>query len=179
MKSLKYLNTITGFTFVETLVTVLLYVMIAAACYTALIAGNSSWQLTSTMVELQQEFRKAMDFMTDDLRQAGSASITNVPADGVWYNTITFKKCNGVAGGNISWAGNTVQYVLGTGAGANRLLHKSGGQDKVIAQDIQTLQIRRSLSTPNLVEVSLLAQKNTSGGKLLSFNSNFSVRLRN
>lgn len=173
MKNLK------GFTTVEVLVTVLIYSIIAGSCYMALISGNTAWQLTSVEVELQQELRKGIDAMAEDLRQAGSSSITDVPADGVWYTTITFKTCTGVSGGNISWSSNTVQYVLGTGANANRILRNSGGQSKVIAQDIQTLQIRRQSSTPNIVELSLSAQKKTSGARLLNLNSNFSTRLRN
>ncbi len=158
---------------VEVLVMVFIYSIIAGACYVALMSGNTFWQVTSVETELQQELRKGMDAMTEDLRQAGSSSITDVPADGVWYTTITFKICTGVSGGSISWSSN-IQYVLGTGANANRLLR--GG--KVVAQDIETLQIRRKTSSPNIVEVSLLAQKNTSGSRLLSMNSNFSVKLR-
>ena len=179
MKNFKNYNTFKGFTTVEVLVVVFIYSIIAGSCYVALISGNTSWQVTSAQVELQQELRKGMDAMSEDLRQAGASSITNVPADGIWYNTITFKICTGVSSGNISWSSNTIQYVIGSGANVNQILRKSGSQSKVIAQDIQTLQIRRQSSAPNIVEVSLLAQKNTSGGRLLSLNSNFSAKLRN
>lgn len=179
MKNLKCLHASQGFTTAEALVMVLIYSIISGACYVALLSGNTSWQVTSVQTELQQELRKGMDAMTEDLRQAGSSSITNVSADGLVYPTITFKICTGVSGGNITWSSDTVQYVLGTGANANRLLRNSGAQSKVIAQNIQTLQIVRNSGSPNIVEVSILARKNTSGSRLLSMNSSFSVKLRN
>ena len=172
-------NTLKGLTTVEVLVTVLIFSIIAGACYMALISGNMSWQVTSVATELQQELRKGMDTMTEDLRQTGASTITDVNADGAPYNMITFKICTGVSGGNISWSSNTVQYALGSGINVNKILRTSGGQSKVIAQDIQTLQIRRQSSAPNIVEVSLSAQKNTVGGRLLSLSSIFDVKLRN
>ena len=177
-KNLSFLNNMRGISLVESLMTILIYAFISAACFTALTYGSQSWRVNSVKVELQQELRKAMDWITEDLRQAGPSSITNVPADGTWYNTITFKICNGASGGNISWAAQNTQYSKG-GTGSAQLLRTTGAQSQVIAQDIQSLQFRRTTTAGNIVNVALTVQKNTIGGRLLTLTSNFQVKLRN
>lgn len=161
----------------EVLVTVIIYSLIVAACYLAFAAGNQSWQVNRVQVELQQELRKAMDWMVSDLRQSGSSAIVDVPSDGVWYNTITFKIAAGINNSNISWSGD-IQYLLG-GTNANQLLRQAGGQVKILAQAITSLQFRRQMATAGTVEVFLTAEKTTPQGQLLSQDRNFQVSLRN
>ncbi|MBI5149864.1 MAG: prepilin-type N-terminal cleavage/methylation domain-containing protein [Candidatus Omnitrophica bacterium] len=157
-----------GFTLVEAMVTVIIFTFILGICYTLLISGSDSWETNSARVELQQELRKAMDWIAQDLRQAGSASITNVPADGATYTSITFRKSAGASGGNLVWDSNTTTYSLG-GTGGTQLLRQVSGQTaSVIAQDIQSLQFSRQASTANVVDVSLQAQKTTLRGKTLA-----------
>jgi len=166
-----------GFTLVEILVAVSLYSLIAAACFVAFITGNRSWQVNKVQLEIQQELRKAMDWMIEDLRQSGSSAIVDVPSDGVWYNSITFKMAEGINNGNISWSGD-VQYALG-GTNSNQLLRQTGGEEKILAQNITTLQFRRQTGTPKSLEVSLTAQKTTPEGQVLNQDLNFQIKLRN
>ena len=157
-----------GFTLIEALVTVIIFAFILGICYALLISGSDSWEANSARVELQQELRKATDWITQDLRQAGSASITNVPADGATYTSITFRKAAGVSGGNLVWDTDTTRYFLG-GTGSTQLQKQVGAQTaSVIAQDIQTLQFSRQAGTSNIVNVSLQAQKKTPRGKNLT-----------
>ena len=171
-------NSSLGFTFVETLMAIFIFSVIMTASYVTLLSGTFSWQINNTEIELQQELRKAVDWMAEDLRQAGTSSITNVPADGVWYATITFKISAGVNNGNILWAGSSTQYLLG-GTGSTQLQRKIGSQTQVIAQNIASLQIRREAGTPKIVEVALRAEKRTPEGHLIQVSSNFNSRLRN
>ena len=150
-----------GFTLVEMMVTVAIFSFILGICYTLFISGSNSWETNSVRVELQQELRRAMDWVSQDLRQSGSAAITNVPADGATYTSITFRKSAGASGGNLVWDVNTTRYFLG-GVAGNQLQKQVGVQPaSLIAQNIQSLQFSRQVSTPNIVDVSLQAQKTT------------------
>ncbi len=174
-----------GFTLIEALVTTIIFAFIMGICYTLLISGSDSWETNSARVELQQELRKAMDWISQDLRQAGSASITNVPADGNTYTSITFRKSAGASGGNLVWDTNTTRYFLG-GTGNTQLQRQIGSQTaSVIAQDMQSLQFSRQASTSNIVNVSIQTQKKTPRGKNLTgkapiqANLTFKIYLRN
>ena len=183
-----------GFTLVEILVTVLIFSVLAAAVNTVLLAGDSSWQTNNVQVELQQDLRKAMDWMKDDIRQTGSIAIDNVPADGTWYTTITFQKAIGIDGGSIEWNNDgaspsneiTTQFVLG-GADSNqlqRLTVTDDGDDAtntttVVANNIQAVQFRRLASVSKVVEVDIDAQKTTVKGAVITSSLDFKVQLRN
>lgn len=167
-----------GFSLPEALITVVITVIIFAAFFIILISSSDTWQVNKVQIELQQELRKAMDWTTKELLQAGTSTITNVPADGNWYTSMTFKIPSGVSGGSVSWASDTTTFSLG-GTGGKDLLRTVGSQIDTIAQDIQTLQFRRQSTSPSIVEVNLLASKSTPKGKTLTNSLKFSMRMRN
>lgn len=168
-----------GFTMIEALVTALIFSFIAGGIYTTMLAGDSSWSHNSIQIELQQELRKSMNAMQNDLQQSGSSAITDVPADGTWYDSITFYKTNGVSGASISWNSDTTQFLLG-GANSDQLQRIEGSTTTVIAQDISSLQIRRLSTASGIVEVSLEAEKGgLKRGGTVSDSLDFKVSLRN
>ncbi|MBI5415989.1 MAG: prepilin-type N-terminal cleavage/methylation domain-containing protein [Candidatus Omnitrophica bacterium] len=174
-----------GVSLVEVLVTVVLLSFIMGICYALLISGSDSWEINNVRVGLQQELRKGVDWITQDLRQAGSASITDVPADGTVHTSITFYKCAGASGGNLVWDSNTTRYFL-SGSGGNQLQRQVGSQTaSVIAQNVQSLQFSRSSTSPGVVNVTVQAQKAPPRGKNLSGNvpiqlsMSFKISLRN
>lgn len=167
-----------GMTLAEILLVTALFSVLMGACLMVLLSGSASWQTNSVQVQLQQELRISIEWIKEDLMESGSSVITDVPPDGNWYNTITFKVSNGVSGGNIVWSSQAIQYLLG-GADSNQLQRKVGAQVKIIAQNIQALHFRRQVATPNLVEISLTAQKNTTEGRLMTTTVPFEVKLRN
>jgi prepilin-type N-terminal cleavage/methylation domain-containing protein len=167
-----------GFTLVESIVTIVIFSFIAGGIYATLLAGDSSWHINSIQIELQQELRKAMSGMRDDLWQSGRAAITDVPADGAWYSTITFYKAAGVSGGKISWSSDTTQFLLG-GTNMDQLQRIEDLTTKVMAQSISSLQFRRLATAPDIVEVALQAEKDTFKGGTMSDTLNFKIHLRN
>jgi len=180
MKSPDCLKRNGGYSLVEALVTVLIFSVIIGAIHATLQVGDSSWNVNSVNIALQQELRKAMDWMKDDLRQSGPTAITmDFPADGVWYDTITFQISNGVSGGGIVWSTDTIQFLRDAG-GLNQLQRVEGSTTRVLATNITSLQFRRLTASPNIVDVALQAQKVTSktGGTVTS-SLNFKVKLRN
>lgn len=180
MKRINHRRTINdcrGFTLAEVLVSVFIFVILASACYTIMASSSSSWQANRVRIQLQQELRKSQGWMINELRQAGSSTITGGPtsADGTPYNTITFRTTTGVAGGAITWSANTIQFSLD---GTN-LQRVSGGTTRILAQNISLLQIRRQAATPNLIEVTLQAQRTVPSAPTITGNLSFKVQLRN
>ena len=174
-----------AFTLTETLVTVAIFSIMGVAVYATLLAGNTSMDTTSAIVELQTDLRIAMERMKADLSQAGTTSIIDVPADGSWYSTITFRVPESVdADGRIDWPEETIQYLLG--GPSNKQLQRQieenlvVQENKVIAQNIKTLQVRRQTSTPKIVEVSMHALNDGSVAlRSVSTDIDFKVILRN
>jgi prepilin-type N-terminal cleavage/methylation domain-containing protein len=168
-----------GFTIVEVMMTVFIFVAVAGACYFSLNSGMRNWKVNNARLELQQELRKAMDWMTEDLRHSGtSSSVMNVPADDAWYTSATFRRATGVSGGSIVWSTDTYQYVLG-GTGNTTLQRIVGANTQVVATNVQSLQIRRLSVSPEIVEVRMRVRRPTIGGGFMEANNNFKVKLRN
>ena len=168
-----------GLTFVEALVVVLLFSVLFGACFAVLLSGSESWQTNSTYIQLTQELRKAMEWMKEDLVETGTSVITDVPADGNWYNTITFRRISSVTGGAIVWMTDTSKFFLGGASGRQLISRQGASTDKIIAQDIKTLQIRRPVGSSDIVEVSLTAERTTPKGRVLTAGLDFQVRVRN
>lgn len=168
-----------GFSLVEVLITVSLFAILFTACFIVLLSGSKSWEINSTKMQVQQELRKAVDWIKEDMFDAGQSTITNVPADGSWYSTITFKVPTGVSGNAPVWSSSTTQFVLGGGATANQLQEITGGVTRILANKIQSLQFRRQSTSPGIVEVSVQAQKTSTKGTLVTMSTSFKVKLRN
>ena len=167
-----------GLTLVEVLITVLVYSVVIAASYSVLTSGILTWQVNNVKVELQQELRKAMDWMMMDLRQAGASSIDDVAVSNTWSTVITFSIANGVSGGITTWTTDKIKYYLG-GTGGTLLKRQYGAATRDIAQNITVFQVRRPVSAPNTVEVNLQAQKQTTRGNTVQLDQSFVVKLRN
>lgn len=173
-----------GFSLVETLVTTLIFAVLAGGIYAALVAGNTSWEVNRIRIELQQDLRIAMDRLKEDLTQASTISITDVPANNTWYSSITFRIPESVdTSGNIQWPDETIQYLL-SGTDSNELTRQVEEdlvvtEERLIAQNIESLQIRRLTSTPEIVEITLQAQKDAQTGDTITVDSSFKLKLRN
>lgn len=171
-----------GVTLVEALVTVIIFTVILGACYMLLISGTDAWEANDTKMQLQQDLRKALGWISEDLRQSGTGVISDVPADGTPYSSITFNKVSGVSGGAIVWDTSAVAYSLS----GTDLERQVGSQTPtVIAQNVSSLAFQRSSSTPKIVEVSIAAQEQTTRGKSMTgkayiqASEDFKIYLRN
>lgn len=167
-----------GITLIEMVVIFSIFLILIGALLTVLATSRTSWQVGSARIDLQQELRKSMDWIAKELRQGGSSTISDVPADGAWYSNITFRTPEDVIDGHIIWASDDIQYVLGDSDG-RQLLRKEGSEERVLANDIFSFQIRRNPSTPAIVEVALEAQKRTLRGVQVTRGAQFKIKLRN
>ena len=167
-----------GFTLVEVMFAILIGSALMAALYMILINGSDSWQATGTKVELRQNVRSTMSWLTDDLREASQFAVSNVPADGNWYTAISFRKAASVSNGNLTWS-NAISYTV-TGSNPKQLNRvMTGNPSKLIAQNIETFQVRRLASDPNILEFNITALKRTPRGITVSVNQQFKVECRN
>lgn len=178
-KTNQSLNKNNGSILTEVMVVILIFSLLLGVVFTILATGKNAWYIGDTSVELQQELRKAMTIMARDLRQTGSAKIIGVPPNGSWCSSITFQKPTGANFGYITW-GPQNQFVLG-GLNNRQLLRLNalGNTEEVLANNINSLQIRRQYATRDVIEVVLNADKSTVKGTQINRDLSFQVKLRN
>ncbi len=172
-----------GFTLLELMVVIFIFSIIMAATFGVLSMGTQSWHTGSTQVELQQETRRAMDWMVKEIRQSAEDAIPSMPNPSLSYNSnsITFRVPDDIdgdgdvidVGGDIEW-GNTITYsLLG-----NQVQRTSVGVTTVLANRVVNLQFTKAANIP-IIEISLQAQKDAVPGRAMQSTLNSQVTLRN
>lgn len=151
-----------GMTLLEIIIAACLFSIISAAIFSVLATGRNSLTAGESQVGAQQACRNGLDSMIKELRQAGVSTIQGVPGDGVNYNSITFQIPASIAASGVTWTGN-INYSLG-GLNGAQLLRTQSGSQKVLANNISALSFNRSAVNPNVVNISITAQKNTFPG---------------
>lgn len=63
---------IKGFTIVELLITTLIFAVVLAGAYAALLAGQSAWSTTDTGIRLQENLRETLQRVAMELQESGS-----------------------------------------------------------------------------------------------------------
>ena len=169
-----------GLSLAEVMVTSVIFLMVVSGFYAALAAGDSSWQTNSTKIELQQNLRIAMGAMIYDLRQAGPASIADVPSDDTPYTQLTFRKPSGITNGSITWQANQIRFVRG-GVSGNDLLRVTlpANTSQLVTENITNLQFTRSSTNPDELTVSMQATKNTLKGIPIAYDLDVTFQIRN
>lgn len=169
-----------GFTLLEIIIVLFLFSIIFAGIFSVLATGRNSWNAGESQIGVQQACRNGLDSMVKELRQASASTIADVPANGASYSSITFQIPASIGAGGITWS-NSIQYSRG-GLNGMQLLRTQSGNQRVLANNISALSFSRLAAEPNVVNVSITAQKNTFPGftatqSTITFNSK--VRLRN
>lgn len=166
-----------GFSLVEMMIVAIVGSLIIGGLYAVLIIGKNNWEINRDRVELQQNLRTAFEWMRKDLRQAGVATITGVPADGSSNTSITFQTPSTVSSGSVVWA-SAITYARG-GTGSAQLLRTVGGVSKIIAQNVSALQFSRTASDPEVILITLQVQKNTPQHGVMTIARTAEVKARN
>lgn len=166
-----------GFMLIEMMIAIFIFLLIAAVMFTILATGRNAWQIGDAQILLQQELRKAMDGIVEELRQSGPTRIDIPAVVGEPYNEVTFQIPEDVTFGYVVW-GEEIQYLLG-GLNGRQLLRRSGGEERVLANDIISLEFSRQPTSPDIVDVALEVDKETIRGTRIDNNLNFQVKLRN
>ena len=151
-----------GFTLIEIMVVAFLFSIIFAAIFSALGIGRNSLSVGESQIGTQQACRNGLDAMMKELRQTSVSTIPDVPANGVNCSSITFQTPTAVAATGITWSSN-IQYALG-GLNGAQLIRTQSGNQKVLANNIAAVSFNRLAVNPNVLNISVTAQKNTFPG---------------
>lgn len=140
-----------------------IFVISALAVFLA-VTGILLYRITvkrnyQSQVVLAQEIRKAMGTMMADLRQAQTATVTGVPADGQWHQAIGFKT---PIQGNIKYALNS----------SGEIRRSAEGRSQAVAFYMGGLNFRRQPGDLSMLEVQVQARN------AASLTSNFKIRMQ-
>lgn len=148
-----------GFTFVEFLITVVLFSMISAGVAQIFTLGNSVYSVEMTLADLQSHARNAMDRMVREIRASSSVTVTVINSDS---DRITF----------TTPAATDIKYYR-----SNNLLVREypAGTTKNIASNVARLKFTL---TGSILKIDLRADQTTLG-RPLTYSLSQKVRLRN
>lgn len=171
-----------GFTLIEMMVVLAIFLIIGTAMFATLHMGRKSWQMGDIQVEIQQEVRRGMSSMVKELRQSWPAVIVGLPTGGIPYDAITFRIPEDIdndgdvidAHGNIE-SGSQITYSL---VSEQLLRSKVGVPARVLANNIQSLQFTRS-GSGGKIAITLIAEKDTIFQHTLTAALTSQVTLRN
>lgn len=119
-----------GFTLVELMIVGVLLVILGGAFVTTFLSGQTSYFAADANIQIQQEARRAFDFMTHELRQSGTTGGTvlscnlnttdgcSTPPGGTPTTQINFQIAKAYTAGAITWGsdrsnpGDYIHYKL-------------------------------------------------------------------
>lgn len=177
----KYSQKIKGLTLIETMVVIAIIGILSSSIIGVLLIGESSWHSGEAQIQVSQEGRRGLSSMVRELRQTRSSTITTVPADDNYYNSIAFSIPSDTDGdgdaidpsGNIEWS-VPIRYSLNN----NQLLRTSGATT-VLANNVSALQFRRQSISPDILEISLQTQKTTTEQRVIRLSLTSKIKMRN
>jgi prepilin-type N-terminal cleavage/methylation domain-containing protein len=165
-----------GFNLVELMVVLLLFAIIVLAIFGVLLVGRQSWKTGETQLELQQESRRAMEKIVNELRQSGQISIDPGPVTPIAFQIPEDTDSDGDVidgSGNVEWGGQITYSWAGTGS---PLIRVSGGVTTILANKVQNIQFTRNA---DVIEILLQVQKDALQGRTLQSTLYSRVKLRN
>jgi len=144
-----------GFTLLEILISVLILGLLFAGIYGVLSVGNTIFKEDMNLVELQQQVRRSMDSMVNEIRESKSSVITLADAN----SKITFSVPPAVYGD--PWVGPISYYrdvndTNGDGVTDQIIREYPAGSKRILANDINSLSFS---VTADVVEIGLSAKK--------------------
>ncbi len=154
-----------GFTLIELMVSTTIAIGIGAVLTMTVKMNQQSWEVSDAYLTSSLQLRTAAETLSQDLVGAKSTTLS-IPADGAWYNTISFQvpmdmDGNGVVvdGGGSLELSPVLSFSLGGASGTAVLRAVSGTPNRVVASGVSVLQFRRQAATPQVVEIRLTVQR--------------------
>lgn len=148
-------------------------------------AGQQSSQTAQAHMDVSYELRRGVDAMSQELASSRDDQL-DVPADGNWYNSLTFRLPVDLNGdgtvldtaGALEWSANPITYSLG-GISGDQIVRTNGTQLRVLTNGVQALQFRRMSATPDQVEILVTVQRGFLNGFQNQGTLTTRIRLRN
>lgn len=172
-----------GYTLIEILISLAIFTVISGGIFIAMLTGRNTWYSSDAQIELQDELRRAMTQIVNDLKQSSATKLyvdsslaQPFPSNDVPYGSIAFFLDQGVNfSGAIIWSNSPVSYTLS----GDQILRTVGIETSVAANKITGMNFTRPGSLPNVIRISLSAQKTTQLGQTLNGSLVSSVSVRN
>lgn len=156
-----------GFTLIEMMVATSAALVIALVITQMVKMNQQSWEVSDAYLSSSLELRRAAEAIGRELVAAKNSTLS-IPADGTWYNTVSFQVPKDMDGnGVVVYADGTLElsdpivYSLGGGghSGDQVIRSQANHGDRVIADGVSALQFRRNVANPELVEISMTVQR--------------------
>lgn len=163
-----------GFTLLEGLVVFFVATIVMGFLLMILSSTRRGWYSADARVCLQQELRKAMLQIENDLSESSETQISCSP--GTNCTSLSFNVSKGVlASGSINWSANPVNYTLTSG----QVIRAEGPDSRVVANNISGMVFSRQAGLSRIVQINLSAQKNDQFDRVVSENLSSSIMMRN
>jgi prepilin-type N-terminal cleavage/methylation domain-containing protein len=170
-----------GFTLVEILVAVSIFLILVLAVFAVMDVGRGAWITGNASVELRQEIIKAFMRMESELKETRPAQI-DLPIDSS-NPSLTFRVPQDNDGdltilnsaGNVEWSGN-ITYALNA---FNQITRTASGVTTIIANNILALVFTRPASPDDLLQIDINAQKVSATGKVTRDSGQITIKMRN
>ncbi len=185
-------------TFLEMTVSTVIFSIIVASIFTAIYTGRLYWRVGASQLDVQQQARQALSFISKELQQsrpgtgrlcsgcAAVAIIEGLPANDNPYNSVTFRipqDNNGDGtvldsdGYVVEWSPDKITYSL---VNDQIIRSTSAGASKVLANKIYSLQFIRNSGAPKLITIIVTARKTIEGtSEPVEYTLRSMVQLRN
>ena len=178
------MKTARGFTLIELMVSTAIAIGIGAVLTMTLKMSQQSWEVSDAYLTSSLQLRLAAETLSHDLVAAKNTTLS-IPADGTWYNTISFQvpmdtDGNGVVvdGGGALELSPVLSFFLGGTSGSQVIRTVNGTPNRVVANGVSVLRFRRQAATSQVVEINLTVQRGLGDFKnTASFTTQ--VRVRN
>lgn len=191
-----------GFTLLEVLVVVGIFTLIIGTSFTLLSSSRLSTDITEAQIQVAEHARLAMDRITKELRlshfsrvrisgnlkftaaETNPGSVINfqIPV-GSYDDQLALDPNNALQWGCAANPGHYLAYSVD---GNHQLLRTaytdqagSNPTSQIIAQNIASVSFSRTSTSSNLISITLVAQRQTAAGLLISHTLGSNVSLRN
>ena len=183
---LAQLNKRNSFTLVESLVAAFILIVIITALFLVLNIGDLSNTVSGAKLELQQEVRRAMDWMVKDLRQTDRMRLLCIDSNGnpnQQFNSLADKEVftdpvfpisTGYDGTSIIWSSNQIGYSFDA---VNKKIIRSNTTQTWEFNNIFNLEFRKI--SLNLLHITISGETTARGNIRPTFNLEEEVKLRN
>ncbi len=171
-----------GFSLVEILVAVTIFLILMLAAYTVMDVGRNAWFINSVSGGLRQEIIRSFMRMQSELKETGSSEV-NLSL-GSSNSTLTFKvpqdrDMNGTnldSNGNIEWS-EDITYALDSNA--KSITRTALNTTAIIANDIVNLRFSRPVTSSSRLQIDITARKTSAVNREIQEAGQILIKMRN
>lgn len=165
-----------GFSLVEIMVAVSIFVGLMFILFAVLSGGRRAWHTSEAQIDVNAEIRKVMAKITAELSEAGpgNVSITSISAN---EDRITFRVAESFTDGSIVWS-DQIQYALG-GINGEQVIRTNldTAATEILGNYMTTMLFTQP--TADIVAITLISNRQSLQGNNLQLQLNSQVSLRN